>query len=106
MLAKFTRKKNQLRFGYSHFGDVRVIHQTRKIRAASLIRTAGAAAATTAAAKALGHLPKARVIHNIVHHIRIAHHVLRHVGEHGVVHHRRQVWHATSTASTTSTSTS
>lgn len=72
-----------------HLGNARIAHQAGHIRHATTL------------AKALGHLAHARVAHDVVQHIGVAHEVLSHASEHRVVHHRTQVGHATATTTHT-----
>lgn len=76
-----------------HVCNVGIVHEARHVRHA------------TAATEALGHLTKARVAHQVVHHVRVTHEILGHAREHGVAHDGAQIGHAAGTTTGTASAT-
>ncbi|OJJ73979.1 hypothetical protein ASPBRDRAFT_525155 [Aspergillus brasiliensis CBS 101740] len=73
-----------------HISNVGIAHQSRHV------------GHTTATAIVLSHLSQLGVAHKVVKHIRVAHQVLGHAGEHRVAHYRTEVGHtAAATTATT-----
>src|SRR5690242_817705 len=82
-----------------HLRDVRVIHEACKVwhaaagstssartsaRTSTRTSTSTGSSTRTAAAELLCHFGYSGVAHEVVHHIRVAHQVLRHLPHHGV----------------------
>ncbi|OJI90674.1 hypothetical protein ASPTUDRAFT_260198 [Aspergillus tubingensis CBS 134.48] len=73
-----------------HIGNVGVTHQR------------GHVGHTTATAVVLSHLSQLGVAHEVVEHVRVAHQVLGHAGEHRVAHDGAEVGHTAAAATSTS----